>query len=249
MMLFLTKPVLLIGIILLTSSCSIKYTEKLVNKGFDKECINEQNKAMRIYNRALLLNKRSAIAYWRRGNLYATEKFNYNYRNAIADLTKSIQIDSAFDGGYAFWDRANYKKYINDTIGALADYDKAIAINPEKENFYYFRATLKLYRFQDIEGALLDLNSAIKFWDGYDLARQCRAEVKIKLNDFNGAMDDYNKLQYSLRDFDSTYADVFYYRGIAKYETGDRNGACEDLMISNRLGYRHAQEKLDKLCR
>jgi len=197
----------------------------------------------------MFFNKKSALAYWRRGNLYSTETFNYDYKKAIADLTKSILIDSTFNGGYAFWDRAYCKRNINDTIGALLDYNKAIAISPEKETFYYFRGTLKFYRFHDIDGAQHDFDSAIKYWDGYDLARQCRAELKVGIGDFKGAMDDYNKLQYQLRDFDSSYADVFYFRGIAKYETGDKNGACEDLVTANKLGFELAKEKLNKLCK
>ncbi len=204
---------------------------------------------MRVYNRAIFFNKKSALAYWRRGDLYASQPFNYDYRKAIVDLTKSIQIDSTFAGGVAFNERAYCKRQINDTIGALLDYDKAIAINPEKESFYYQRGTLKFYRLHDNEGALQDFDSAIKLWDGYDLARQCRAELKVGVGDFNNAMDDYNKLQYRLKDFDSTYADVYYFRGIAKYETGDKKGACEDMAISNKLGFELAKEKLDKLCK
>jgi len=242
------KKIIAILFTFLLTSCSVKYIENLVDKGFNKECINEPKKAMKIYNKAIMLNKRSAEAYWRRGNLYSTIAFNYNYSKAIFDLTKSIELDSAFNGGYAYWDRAYCKRHINDTIGALSDYDKAIIISPEKENFYYFRATLKYFRFQDKEGAMRDLDSAIKFWSGYDLARRCRAEIKVSVGDFKGAMDDYNNLQYRLRDFDSSYADVFYYRCIAKYETGDKNGACEDLTISNKLGFKEAKGKLDKLC-
>ena len=241
---FLTKSILTITTLLL-ASCSIKYTERLVDKGFGKECINEQKKAMKIYNRAVLLNKRCVTAYWRRGNLCANQN---KYPAAISDLTKSIRIDSTFDGGNAFWDRAYCKVFINDTIGALADYNKAIAISPEKENFFYFRGVLKYCRFHDLSGALQDFDSAIKFWDRYDLARLSRAKLKIELNDFHGAMEDYNKLQYRLRDFDSSYAGVFYFRGIAKYETGDKNGACSDFTISDRLGYLQAKEKLSKLC-
>ncbi|MCC6818198.1 MAG: hypothetical protein IT245_04860 [Bacteroidia bacterium] len=244
----MTKITFIFAITFLTG-CSIQYTENLVDKGFNKECIKEYKKAMSVYNRAIFFNKESALAYWRRGNLYATEAYNYDYNKAIVDLTASIQIDSTLDGGYAYWDRAYCKRQINDTIGALLDYDKAIAINPEKENFYYFRGTLKFYRLHDIEGALRDFDSAIKYWNGYDLARQCRAELKVGVGDFESAMDDYNNLQYRLRDFDSSYADVFYFRGIAKYETGDKNGACEDLTTSNKLGFELAKEKLDKLCK
>lgn len=243
----LTKIILILSIAIL-SNCSLKYTENLVDKGYSKECINEHKKAMQVYNRAIFLNKKSALAYWRRGNLYATETFNYDYEKAIADLTRSIQIDSTFNGGYAFWDRAYCKRQINDNIGALADYDKAIAISPQKENFYYFRATLKYYRFQDIEGAIRDLDSAIKYWEKYDLARLCRAELKVINGDFKGALEDYKKLQYPLREYDLSNADEYYYRGIAKYEIGDKNGACKDLLTSNKLGFNQAKEKLDKLC-
>ena len=55
-------------------------------------------------------------------------------------------------------------------------------------------------------------------------------------------MEDYKKLQFPLREYDSSCADEYYYRGIAKYEIGDKNGACEDLLTSNKLGFKQARK-------
>jgi tetratricopeptide (TPR) repeat protein len=223
------KNTLITIILLMTTGCSIKWADNIADKGFDKECINDYDKAMKIYNRGILINKRSTELYWRRGCLNAR---NDNHDMAVKDLTKSINIDSLFNGGYAYWDRAISKEYLGDSLGALNDFDKAILINPEKENFYFFRGTLR-YKLKDFEGALNDFDSALRFWNNYYLARSWRSTLRVELGDYSGAMEDFEKIEFSEKDkTNPNYAWKFRYRGIAKFETGDTIGACLDWKIA-----------------
>lgn len=223
------KNVLICIILLLITACSVERANEVADKGFDKECAHKYKEAMKIYNRGLLLNKRSAELYWRRGGLHAR---NGNHQMAIKDFTKSIKIDSLFDNGYPYWDRAISKEELGDLFGALSDFDKAILINPEKENYYLFRGTLK-YRMKDFKGALSDFDNAIKFWDNYYIARSWRSMLRVELNDFEGAMEDYNRTRFSEDDeLDPDMAWRFRYRGIAKYNTKDTIGACHDWEIA-----------------
>ncbi len=223
------KNLLIIIISLLITSCSVKWADTIANKGFGKECINEYSKAMKIYNRGIAFNKGSAELYWRRGCLYAR---NENHRMALIDLTKSIELDSLFNDGSPYWDRALSKEELGDTFGALSDFNKALLINPEKENFYLFRGTLK-YRMGDYEGALTDFDDAIKFWDDYYIARSWRSMLRVELKDFDGAMVDYNYLSFSNEDeLNPDMAWEFRYRGIAKLHTKDTIGACIDWKIA-----------------
>lgn len=241
------NKIVIVLILIIATSCSVKFADNLADKGFRKEAINDYKKAMKIYNRAIFYNKKSALAYWRRGNLYSTQTFNNNNLKAILDLTKSIEIDSTFNGGYAYWNRAICKEELNDTIGALKDYDMSILISPEQQNFHCFRGILKAYRFRDFDGALKDLDNAIKLWDDYYIARIQRARIKVIIKDFLGAKEDYEKI--SLDENNKDDAEDFYDRGIAKYKTGDRIGACIDWDISEKLGCLLAIEKQNVFCK
>lgn len=237
--------ILVIALLFFLGGCTDRWAASMADKGFDRECIRQNSKAMHTYRYGILFYKKSAELYWRRGDLYARKG---RCHRAIKDFTRSLSIDAQFNQGYAYRDRAECKRQLGDYAAALSDYDAAIAVSPEKSNFYYPRATLRYYHLHDTLGALSDLDHAIKFWEGYVLARLCRAELKVNMGDFTGAMEDYRKVKQPFREYDLSDADRFYFRGIAKYETGDRYGACEDLLASAELGYPKAREKYNKLC-
>jgi tetratricopeptide (TPR) repeat protein len=46
----------------------------------------------------------------------------------------------------------------------LADYDKAISINPQHSNAYYNRGSLKANKLKDIAGAIEDFQQAAKLY-------------------------------------------------------------------------------------
>ncbi|WP_064965756.1 tetratricopeptide repeat protein [Tenacibaculum ovolyticum] len=217
--------------LILLSSCSVKWADSIAEKGFNKEAINDYEKALSIYNKGIRWNKKSAELYWRRGNLHHRNK---NYILAIKDLDKSIQIDSLFNTGYAYWDRAISKENLNNYSGALLDYNNAISINPEKSNFYFFRGILK-YRLKDSIGAHNDFNSAIELWDNYYLARSWRSILRVELKDFKGAMEDFKYLKFSKKEkLKPKMAWKFRYRGLAKLKTKDTIGACNDWKIATK---------------
>lgn len=219
------KNVLICIILLLTTACSVKWANKVADKGFHKE----GKEAMKLYNLGILLNKRSYKLYWGRACLHAD---NGNHQKAMKDLEKYLKLNSESDSCFGYWCRAVFKSDAGDLLGALSDFDKAILINPENQICYFFRGTLK-YTMKDFKGALSDFDSAIKFWDNYYMARHWRSRLRVELNDFEGAMEDYNHLQFSKDDeFDYKMAQEFRCRGIAKYNTKDTIGACYDWKIA-----------------
>lgn len=228
---------------MLITGCSVKWADHIADKGFDKEAINDYGKAMKIYNRGIVFNKKSAELYWRRGCLHAR---NNNHVSAIEDLTKSIAIDSLFDGGYPYWDRAISKLELGDSLGALSDYNKAVLISPEQGNFYCYRGILK-YKMNDNQGALSDFNNSIKYWENFYLARSYRSTLRIKMGDYLGALEDFNFM--SLDEKDESDAWEFRYRGVAKFETHDTIGACSDWKIAAKHNDSISLVKIKKYCR
>ncbi|TDE42250.1 hypothetical protein E0I26_13945 [Flavobacterium rhamnosiphilum] len=73
---------------------------------------------------------------------------------------------------------------------------------------------------------------------------QKRAFAKESLNDYRGALADYNILTES---FNSKYA--YYHRGILKYNfLDDANGACSDWSVAGEKGDNRAYDLIDKFC-
>lgn len=243
----------MISILIILTGCSVKWANNLADKGDLKENINEYNKAMRLYNRAIRFNKQSTLAYWRRAGLYYN---NEEFEKSIADLNKAIEIDSTFNRGYLFGDRGNAKEMIGDYHGAIKDFSTAIQLciikpnrpSTPKENFFHYRAKAYI-KVGDTVAAIKNLDSAIFYWDKMARAIWLRAQLKTKLKRYEEAMQDYRSLplDYSEARFEY-YADDFYYQGLCKFKTGDST-YCNDWAIAAKYNFEPALHDLTKYCK
>jgi len=155
-----------------------------------------------------------------------------------------------FYRGYARYD-LGYEK------GAIADYNQAIAINPQYAEAYFQRGIAN-FRLADTEGAIADFNQAIAINPRYTEAYNNRGFAKFRLGDKQGAIADYNQaiainpryiVAYSNSGFAKSYlgdyqgaiadwsqaiainpqdADAYGNRGNAKLALGDKKGAIAD---------------------
>jgi tetratricopeptide (TPR) repeat protein len=78
-----------------------------------------------------------------------------------------------------FYAMGIFKEIQQDYQGALADYDKAIELNPKYDAIYISRADLKKKHFKDYQGALADLNKAVEFVPDFAAGYLNRAVLKI----------------------------------------------------------------------
>jgi tetratricopeptide (TPR) repeat protein len=120
---------------------------------------------------------------------------------------------------------ANQKYEKNDLQGALADYSKAISLDPKFSLAYNARGYLKAFTLRDHKGALDDFNQAISLNPKYVDAYYNRAYLKESiLATPKGALSDYDKT-ISL---DPKFARGYYLRGRLKAELDDLQGALVD---------------------
>lgn len=113
-----------------------------------------------------------------------------DYRGALADYNRAIDIDPNFAQGYG--GRGTVKHIqLKDYRGALADYNRAIQLKPDLAIVYNFRGDLKAEQLQDYRGALADYNRAIDIDKSLAIAYGGRSELKHdRLNDRLGGIAD-----------------------------------------------------------
>ena len=100
--------------------------------------------------------------------------------------------------------------------GAIADYSKAIELDPEYAAAYSNRGIAKS-DLKDYYGAIADYTKAIEINPDYADAYSNRGVAKADLKDYYGAIADYSKAI----ELNSDYVDAYYNRGNAKYDLKD----------------------------
>ena len=168
----------------------------------------------------------------------------------LSQVNQTISAETYFRRGYACYDLGLYDL-------AIANYDKAIQLEPNDANAYNNRGLAKIRLGQHF-AAISDYNKAIQLKPDHALAYRNRGIVKGKLGQHFAAISDYNKaiqlkpdyaLAYSSRgtakaglgqyfaaisDYDKAIqlepndADVYNNRGIAKAELGQHFAAISD---------------------
>lgn len=168
------------------------------------------------------------------------------------------------------------KYYRQDYQGAIADYNKAIELDPEP-SAYTNRGVIKA-NLQDYQGAIADYNRAIELDPKYVLAYYNRGNAKGTLQDYRASIADYSRAieldpkdadiytnrgtskaklqdyQGAIEDYnraielDPKYADAYLFRGITRIRIGDENRGCLDLSKAGELGNAKAYEAIRKLC-
>ena len=133
---------------------------------------------------------------------------------------------------------------------AKADYNKAIAINPEYANAYNNRGNIKLKQ-ADYNGAIKDYNRAIELNPQFVEAYCNRGIAKENLGDYSEAMENFDRAI----EINSEYIDGYLRRGILKQDSGDYAGAIRDFdrvieiepeSKDRIIGYKERAERLQK---
>jgi len=84
---------------------------------------------------------------------------------------------------------AHDKEVHGDLSGAMADYSKAIEIDPKNKLAYFNRGDLKKRLLVDYKGAIDDFSKAIEIDPNYTSAYYYRGETKKLTSDYRGAKE------------------------------------------------------------
>jgi tetratricopeptide (TPR) repeat protein len=123
----------------------------------------------------------------------------------------------------AYYNRGAAKIEKGDLDGAIADYNRAIELNPKDARAYYNRGIAKRAK-GDLDGAIADFSRAIELDPKYAIAYNNRGIAKDDKGDLDGAIADYNRAI----ELDPKHAVAYNNRGFDKEARGDLDGAIAD---------------------
>lgn len=160
-------------------------------------------------NKSLMLNK--AVA-----KVYAKE-----YEAARQDLDYLIKKFPNYLFGYM--SRGQLCVEENDTLGAIDDFSRAIAVDKYHAPAYAARAYVSLLR-ENYADAIIDLNEAIRLEPDNEGYYVNRGLARYYNKDFRGVFSDFDRVLQL-----NPYSAMTYYnRGLIRAEVGDNNNAISD---------------------
>lgn len=218
-------------------------------------------------------------AYFYRGrwkSMFFNKDLSHDYIGAISDLTKAIELDPDF--AEAYLERGKVKRFLDNNDGAIVDLTRAILLDPKLNQAFHTRGVIKAQAFSDYQGAIADLNEAIKLFPWYE-SYSARGFSKQSLMDYRGAIADYtNAIEKGGGIIDETYvararakvelknytgavsdctkqieflpksAESYFVRGYSKILLGQKSSGCLDLSKAGELGYTEAYGAIKALC-
>ena len=134
-----------------------------------------------------------------------------------------VTTDARAQTAKEYCNRGVAKQNRGDIDGALADYNRAIQLNPYDAIPYNNRGLIKAAK-GDLDGAIDDFNRALKISPTNPEAYDSRGLAIQKTGDLDGALQNYDRAIDLSRKFARAYA----HRGYIKMTKGDLDGALTD---------------------
>jgi tetratricopeptide (TPR) repeat protein len=143
---------------------------------------------------------------------------------------QSSESDRSDAPGEELVNRGIEKAKDGDLDGAIANFDRAIELNPNDDVPYYNRAQAKRLK-KDTAGAIADYTRAIELGSTNPAASNNRGNARVENNDRDGAIADFTRAIELKPD----YARAYYNRAVAKKAKGDASGAAADFKRAQEL--------------
>ena len=151
-------------------------------------------------------------------------------QSATAAAKPSSAASAAEESDEDLVNRGIEKGKNGDLDGAIADFDRAIELNPKDDAPYYNRAQAKRLK-KDTAGAIADYTRAIELGSTNPAAYNNRGNARSENNDRDGAIADYTRAIELKPD----YARAYYNRAVTKEAKGDKTGAEADFKMAHKL--------------
>ncbi|MBP6640430.1 MAG: tetratricopeptide repeat protein [Bacteroidia bacterium] len=188
--------------------------------------------------KATSLDAKNKEAYKHRADSYLAQE---NYMLADADYTTVLSLDKR--DGDAFYRRGICNEKLGDANAAKKFYGKAVKRDKVLKEAYSNRAAI-WEQLGKPKKALPDLNQALLLDKNNLSLRLRRGFLLLQLLQIQAASDDFVAATY----IDPTSGVAFYGLGLARYQNGNSNDACDAWKTAKKLNEPRAAEELSKYC-
>jgi tetratricopeptide (TPR) repeat protein len=172
------------------TDCRPDFAEAWNNSGMVLHLLGRLSEAIAHFDRALAARPAYPEALTNRGRAYQALG---DQGAALADFDRALACAAGRFAASVLHNRGALKQDGGDLAGALADYDRALAIDPEHAATYVNRAAAHK-EAGDLPAALADLDHALVCLPHQPAAiYHKRGGVRVLLNDFTGAVADYDR--------------------------------------------------------
>jgi tetratricopeptide (TPR) repeat protein len=142
---------------------------------FRKKDKNNYDRAMRDFNKTIMLDPQYSNAYSSRGHLYYWKGF---WDQAIADYNKVLEFDLRNEDAYFKRGISYARKGKHDL--AIKDFDALIELNPKKDSVYWRRG-LSYFEIENYEKAISDYDKALELDPSFSFYSESRNDAYKQL--------------------------------------------------------------------
>ena len=179
-----------------------------------------------------------AMSYYNRGN---EQNRQGNYQAAIDDFDKAISLD---DKSASFYNnKANTYTMLAQHETAIPLYNKAIQLERNTANFRYNRG-MALEVLKRMDEAAADFRKAIELDENYTPPHLRLGDYHFNRNQYNDARRYYTKCINA--NYEVGYCK--FYIGVADFNLGSKETACQLWEEARQLGYARASEMIAEKC-
>ncbi|MGF1636979.1 MAG: tetratricopeptide repeat protein [Cyclobacteriaceae bacterium] len=187
--------------------------------------LGDKKKGLADIEKCLEISPNHAMAYYERSHLRYGIR---NYDGAFQDINKAIELESdeaVFYAGRAALKLNVYNPSANDKIyeSIIADFRKAIALDPSNYDFYKQRSEFYRVTGSDME-ALADYNAMIEINPQNNDVYRERGLLKMQKQDYRNAFQDFTQ-SIKLKPSDEL---SYRYRGMCAHNSRQYNQAISD---------------------
>lgn len=190
-----------------------------------KDRFKDGKGAIHDYSQLIIQNPKEPLFYYGRSSSYYDLK---DYSNSISNADIAISLDKSYYSAYLI--RAASLEAEGKIEEAVADYEKAITVSPDREAAYLQLS--KIYSSKNNAAkALSTVNRILLANPKNKPALEYRADLELKTKDLKRAIADYAAL-IQLEPSDATY---YYYKAKAEDLLSDKTAACMDIKKAQQL--------------
>ena len=196
---------------------------RLIDDGNSESGLTDLNEAIR-------LNEKYGDSYALRGDLYLMK---HQYERAIDDFNQTLEING--ESSEIYTKRGLAYNAIDGYHQAIADLELALEMNAEMEvpsafAHAYFLRGQEMMGLEEFETALGDLDMAVVLNDQNADFYAARSLTKLALEDFDGAIGNYETLlaMDETQEALPAFASAYYERGLAFLDEEDASRAMLD---------------------